>query len=193
MATIDEQVGASTDDAKEFQTTSMNLTATEVQLVAANQKGGFRFTSVNIPSGATIDVAYMEWYLPNDDDDYFDGKTIYCENGSNPSTFTTDAGDISNRTTTTASTAAGSGGQGTGWKTTPSLVDEVQEVVTDQGGTGDALVFLIYSTTTNDLDIQSWDEGDHSLAAKLHIEYTEGAAGLSIPVAMATYNRRRRN
>lgn len=122
----------------------------------------------------------MEWYLPNDGDDFFTGKGIYCENGENPGTFVGVAGNISGRTRTTSYTTLTAGDQGTGWKTLSSLVDVVQEVVTDNAGTGDALVLIVDSTSSDRLDIQAWDYGDHSRAAKLHIEYSAGAAGRRI-------------
>jgi len=178
MATVDVQVGASTDDAEEGSGGSMELELSSVLLNVADEYAGFRWTSVNIPSGATVTTAYISIYLPDTDDDFFDNKTVYCENASNPGTFTTDANDISGRTFTTNSVALGSGGQGTGWKNSPSLVTPVQEVVTDQSGTGDAFVVIIKSTGTEDLEIRQWDYDDHSLGAKLYVEYTPAAAGI---------------
>jgi len=133
---VDRQVAQSEDDADQVVST-------------------FRWTDVNIPGGATITVANMDIYLPDDGDDFFDGKTLYAENNNNPGPFTTDASNISNRTFTTASVALGTGAQGTGWKTLPSMVDLVQEVVTDQGGTGDAFVAIIKSTKSDDLEIMT--------------------------------------
>lgn len=191
MATVDVQVGASTDDAWQEKTDgTMWLDGTVILLQDDNRIAGFRWTSVNIPSGATVTTAYISLYLPDDSDDFFDNKTVYCENASNPGTFTTDDNNITGRTKTSNSVALGSGGQGTGWKNSPSLVTPVQEVVTDQGGTGDAFVVILDSTGSEDLEFRTWDYSGNAHGPKLYIEYTPAAAG--VPTQMMYYQRRRR-
>lgn len=178
MVTVDEQVGASTDDGTQYGST-MDITNSLVYIEFTDYLAACRFTGINIPSGATITVAYMEIYLPYAADDFFTGKVLWCENNNNPPTLTTDDNNLSDRTKTSNSVALGEGQQGTGWKTLPSMVALIQEVVDDQGGTGDALVAILTSTTGDDLYFRSYDYSDGSLAAKIHIEYTVGAEGRS--------------
>ena len=184
-------VGTSSDDALGYNA-STALTGASITLLADSWWGGFRWTGVGVPP-SDIDVCYCEFYLPDASDSTDDGKELYFENASNPSTFTTAGGDITGRDRTSAKGVMDdSYPGGVGWYTVdhcPSLVDPLQEVVDDQGGTGDAVVLIIDSTTTADLDIQAWD-GDTEKTAKLHIEYTATAAG--IPQQMMHYMRMRR-
>ncbi len=189
---IGEQVGQSSDDAEQHHA-GMILDNDELTLGDSFRMVGFRFTGISVPDGTTVTAAYLELYLPNAaGDDLYTNKDVYCENGNNPGTFTTGASNMSNRTLTTASTELVGGSQGTGWKNCPAsgdLIDEVQEVVDDNAGTGDALVFIIDSTSYEDLDIQSWDFDDNTKGAKVHLEYTVGGVAheksLSDTIALA--------
>lgn len=183
MGSYSGQISQSSDDAEE-RNGAMNLTNQSMSLFSPNYDGGWRFTGVNIPANATITTAYMQFYLPDDSDDFFDDKTVYGENGSNPPTFTTDANNIGDRTTTLTSIPLGSGGQGTGWVNTPELKTIVQEIVDDNAGTGDAIIFLCFHTGTTDLEIRAWDYGAaHELGAKLEMTWTEAVvAGAGSPI-----------
>lgn len=170
MATtsVSRQVNANSDDAEQ-DSGVMYLLGNTIALLAADDFGGFRWTGVNIPDNATATTAYIEIYLPDKNDDYFDDKIVYCQNAKNPVTFSGN-NNISDRATTTNSIELGTGGKGIGWETSPSIVDLIQEVIDDQSGTGDALVIIIDNASAIDLDIRSYDS-DTELAAKLYIEY----------------------
>ena len=60
---LDVRVSASSDDAEEKATGSVGLTSTDLELVydVSNQVVGMRFNNVNIPKGAAITNAYIQF------------------------------------------------------------------------------------------------------------------------------------
>jgi type IV pilus assembly protein PilY1 len=109
---LDISVKASSDDAIEDGDGHMYLTDTILAMVDddTSQSVGLRFQDVDIPNGATIDAAYIEFTISQSDDGDTD-LTIHGEDSDNASTFEggkdrgTWTGDdnISDRTLTTAS------------------------------------------------------------------------------------------
>jgi len=177
---IDEQVGQSSDDAKEM-SGAVTLTGTALDSQWSTEWFGLRWTGISIPSGATISVAYLTVRVVSTSTDD-PCEYIYCQNANNPGTFTTGANDITNRTRTSVAnrTDWDAIGVGAGWKNSPSIVTSVQQVVDDNGGTGDALVVIFDHHSFGQFSIRTWDYFDHTEAAKIHIEYTEGLIELSL-------------
>jgi len=90
----------SSDDAHEVLAGgTMNLTNTSVQ-IGGNRASGFRFENVDIPAGATITNAYIN-FQPSSSGLNAVEATIHGEDADNPSTYTSTAGDLSSRIKTT--------------------------------------------------------------------------------------------
>lgn len=106
--TVNEQVGASADDADE-QGTAVDLTRTNIRagkFGGSSYYGGARFTTVNVDQGATITSAT---FTVRGQDPYTTASAckslVYMENADNPGTFTSAGGNISGRSRTSQSTA----------------------------------------------------------------------------------------
>jgi hypothetical protein len=190
MTTVEYQVGASSDDAEETQSSgSVNLTRNYHAFgdYVDPVDIGLRFTGVTIPAGATIDTAYIIFVADADDS----GTNLYTdwwgEDGASPSTFTTGTNDISGRTPTTASVAWD--GPET-WSTgnpynSPELKTIIQELVDsyDYSSGAPIVLFNIYDSGNGERLAVAYDQtpGD---APTLHIEYTEAGGGVEIEVVM---------
>ena len=170
MPTLNLQVGASSDDARQVGVTMSALNAVNIKISASDRRGGFRFTGVSIPQGSTIDTATMQVNVENVSNDDPD-VIIYGEDADNTSTFTTTNNDITDRTQTTASTTWNSTGIGAGFQTTPSIQAIIQEIV-DRPSFGEStMVILFYGQSSNSIQILTYDQST-SNAAKLDIDYT---------------------
>ena len=182
--TVDEQVGASADDGYHvvdthavFPTSTLNALGS---INSSNDGAGAwqRFTTVAIPNGDTIDVAYLTWNPSSTISAATCKAKIDADDSDNPAAPTTDGEyDAITRTTAvitwdpvptfTVDVAINS----------PSIVSVIQELV-DRGGwaSGNAMVILshdddLLSTVSAN---RQWDayDGETTLAPKLHIEFT---------------------
>ena len=152
------QIGQSSDDGQQAPGGNPTLTTDRVKLDVSNWEAGLRFTGINIGAGVTVREAYLQLYLYDIGEANFSNKYAYCESANNPGTFTTAINNITGRSKTTAVVALGTGQQTTSaWVNTPSLVTLVQEVINNNGGIGGSLVFIIKTTTTENLDWLAWD------------------------------------
>jgi hypothetical protein len=134
-----------------------------------------RFTSLNIPQGATISKAYIQFTC----DEKKTGSTsvtIKGEASDNSAPFTTSANNVSNRTKTSSSVAWNNIpswntlGAATTDERTPELKAIVQEIVNRTGYTSSgAMTFIITGTGTRTAEAY---EGSSSQAPLLYIEYT---------------------
>ena len=87
---VDVQVAASSDDAEEKPSGSMRLTSSDLELTqdkTNQQVVGMRFTGVNIPPGASIQNAYIQFQADETGSDPT-SLTIYGEAVDNATTFT---------------------------------------------------------------------------------------------------------
>jgi type IV pilus assembly protein PilY1 len=186
MTTINLQVGASSDDARQ-NSGVVGLTGAGINAGGVNQQLGFRFTNVTVPNAATVTSAILSLYVTSTANDTPNGATVGMEAADNAGTFTTGANNITNRTRT--STTAWSGTDiGAGWQTV-DVTSYVQTVVNRAGWvSGNAMAAILYGVTGSDVTITAWD-GTPSQAAKLDITYTAGGVPAK---AMMYYARRRR-
>lgn len=185
MATHNNQVAASADDAFEGATGTMNLTAANVGAITThNQWAGLRFTNVTVPQGAAIESATlaMNCSTAANDDPVFD---MYGEKAANAGTFTTGSGNISGRTRTTAKTAVSAIGVGTGFYSV-DVKGVVQEIV-DQGGwaSGNAMAFILDALAGIAWQFVSYD-GTPANAATLSITWSTGAGSKVAGVRLTT-------
>lgn len=155
-ALISTQINAGSDDAEEpvgfdFLTIDDNI----VRMVndwSGDQTVGFRFTNVNIPTGAIIKNAYMEFVtgFPSLSTGPCD-LTIRGDNVGNSMTFSNTAQNISNRPATIANVSW----QPADWSTpfdpgeirhTPDLSAIVQEIIDRSDWASNAITFVINGT-----------------------------------------------
>lgn len=186
--TANVQVNQSSDDAEQ-QTTdgAVVLTGTDLDFFGETNGGGtaysnlgVRFNGLNIPPGATITSAFIE-FTANDSATVSAGNptiTIQGENADNASTFTTAANDISGRTWLVGQNVTWTPGPWTNGSTTntstPSLVNIVQSIV-NRGGwnSGNSMAFRFTGTSTTASYREAETQDDISAAApRLVVAYT---------------------
>lgn len=137
-----------------------------------------RWTGVNIPDLATIDTCSVEFYKQGGSGSAFNGD-FHCEPANNPATFNTGLRSAKSLFTTTANVTKSfdpSLANNTYYEFT-GLQSPLQEVVDDQAGTGDALVFIVLeqTTPTNFWQMNSWDTSDSNFT-RLNAAWTEAGA-----------------
>lgn len=195
MPSVDYQVSADSDDAREGTTGTVVVVAgSNVVVDDLDEFYGFRWQGVTIPVGATITTAWIDLWIINDANDE-PNHVIDFEDSSAPAAFTTNANDISGRAGTTATATLSSTNLGvatTGnWISDlqvmpfPEIKTIIQELVDSYDySSGAAMVARIEGSASNSRDLMiQYFELDNAKAAKLHIEYTAGgAAGTVHPV-----------
>ncbi len=187
------QVSQSSDDAEEAGPDAtgshppgyMDLTSSDIESTTDNdtsagysggtQKIGLRFNTLNVPQGATITNAYIVVRAeaadaPNTNNGAT-SLTIRGQAANNPTTFTSTAYDITNRSTTTASVAWSPATWTAGADySTPDLKTIVQEIANRAGwASGNSMAFIV--TGTGSRTAESWD-GAGTNPPRLVIEYT---------------------
>ena len=164
------------DDAEESSSGSVSLTSTDLELIrdANNQVVGLRFAGVNVPQGAQIVSADIQFKV---DETTSEATTLVfqAQAADNASTFTTASQNISSRARSTASVSwnppawnvIDEGGPG---ERTPELSSVVQEIVNRAGwSSGNAMVFII--TGSGKRVARAYEE-DPLRAPVLHIAYS---------------------
>ena len=184
--TVDSVVSGSTDDAEETVSSGkMKLTSSDLELVEDKGKAqvvGVRFANIDIPNGATITNAYLQ-FKTDETDTEATNLVIHGEKVANAAGYESAAYNISSRTETTASAnwspaAWSSIGEEAAGQQSTSIVSIVQEIV-DQGGwsNGNAMAFMLSGSGKRVAESK-----DGSSAPKLHIEYTTEVADTTPPV-----------
>ena len=178
--TANLQVNASENDAYQLSDNSVTITDTRTRIGGAVNASGTRFTNVNIPQGAIITNAYIQ-YTPNNVSNVNTGTpviTISGDNADNTPAYTATSNNITARPDTTtvtwnipAANWADNDPAGANQRT-PDLSTIVQQIVNRSGWTsGNAMAFtLIGSGTTSRRDAESFD-GTPADAPRLVIEY----------------------
>ncbi len=180
------QVSQSSDDAYEWPSTNVNTSNRNLFVARRNDSFltvGVRFQGVNIPAGAEISKAYIEFEA----DDYRTGNThleIRGQASDNPAQFVSVRRNIRDRARTTSSVA---------WINppevarnekiqTPDLKDIVQEIV-NRGGwqPENSMAFMINRISgTGFREFESFD-GEPSNAPTLVVEYKNATfSGLTV-------------
>ena len=173
---LDVQVGQSSDDAEQrVSNGSMYLDSSDLELVNDTgynglQTVGMRFQNVTVPQGSNIIAAYIEF----ETDETSSGSTslsIYGQDSSSASTFTSTTNNISSRPKTSAAVSWNP----SSWNVvsqknqTPDLRLIVQEVVNrNDWSSGNNMAFIVTGSGTR--SAESYD-GEAANAPLLHIEY----------------------
>jgi len=186
------RVSASSDDAEEHVTngTMESLTSTDLELgyeegAAAPvnlQTVGCRWVGIPIPQGSTITEAWVQFSADDINNDYHIPDVsliIEGELNPNPATFTSSAGNISSRPTTTASvvwdvprwmTTHAMGPE----ERTPDISPIIQEIVNQAGWSGSAIVLMFRDNpakpSQGTREAEAFD-GSSAEAPLLHITY----------------------
>jgi hypothetical protein len=160
----------------------MYLISSDLELVydpyvGSNQTVGIRFSGVDIPRGAAIANAYVQFQV----DEPSSGTaalTIEGENVDDASTFAYSDGNISSRTRTATAVSwypeawvtVGEAGPD---QRTPDISSVIQEIVDRDGwSAGNSLVIII--TGTGERVAESYN-GDPNGAPLLHVDYYSGS------------------
>jgi hypothetical protein len=177
--TIEVRVAAGSDDAEQALSGSMSLSSTDLELTtdgSTQQVVGTRFVGVQIPRGATVTSAYVQFQV----DEVSTGvssMTIRAENSDNAATYTSGSGTITARAVTGSVSWTPPG-----WPTinvagtdqrTADISSLVQAVVNRTGWVaGNALALQFSGTGRRTAEAF---EGSTTGAALLHVEYTTGS------------------
>ncbi|HKQ56604.1 MAG TPA: right-handed parallel beta-helix repeat-containing protein [Candidatus Eisenbacteria bacterium] len=173
---IERRISAASDDAEERGNGHMSGAVDVIELVqnsGQNQTVGFRFIDVQVPAGAIVTAAYLQFEAAASDN----GSTSLVVRGQaadNPSTFSNADNGVSSRPRTSAQASWSPpawntvGQQGAAQRTT-ELKTVVQEIVDRSGWSqGNAMAFII---TGSGLRTAKSREGSAAAAAMLHVEY----------------------
>jgi len=174
MAIFNTAIAASSDDAAEYAGT-VTLNGTGIGFYYSDYYGGFRFTSVTIPQGATIDSATLTLTVASTSNDN-PNLSIAGQAIDNAPTFATSSNNITTRTKTTASVSWNGTDIGTGAKDSPDIKSVIQEIINRPGwASGNSLALLVRGTTTSNFTVRAYDFG--SAFPALTIDYTAAAIG----------------
>ena len=175
LPAIEVRVAAISDDAEESASGSVRLTSSDLELVNAgsNQTVGIRFVGVDIPQGANIVNAYVQFQV---DEAHSEATALTIEGEAidDAPTFTYSSGNISSRVRTSALVpwaplAWTTIGAANGDQRTPDVSHIVQEIVDRPGWLGgNSLAFII--TGTGRRTAESY-EGSRGGAPLLYVEY----------------------
>ena len=172
-ATIEVRVAAGSDDAEELFSGGMQLSSTDLDL--GSKTVGVRFSSVNIPQGASIINAYLQ-FQADEIGTAASSLTIEGQDADDAPTFTGAGGDITSRSRTTTAvswspapwTSAGAVGPD---QRTPNIALIIEEIVSRPfWSSGNSLMLII--TGSGGERAASSLEGNQAGAPLLHVEYT---------------------
>ena len=188
---VQQRVTQSSDDAEELLATDpVYLDSTDLEFTAdlnrpqADQTVGIRFRGLDIPRGAMITRAYIE-FTTNEASSDPTSLQIDGEAADDSITFTTAPANISQRSRTTAfqpwDNLAPWAEVGT-LTQTPELKAIVQEIVDRENwAPGNALTFIITGIGRR---VATSFDGNPAEAPKLYIEYVANQGSLYLPVIM---------
>ncbi len=177
--TVDVRVATGSDDAEESPSGSMYLTSSDLELVyddyngGGNQTVGIRFTGVDIPAGASILRASVQFQVDETDSEAT-SLVIRGEDADHAGPFLTSSRDISSRPVTAAAVpwippawpVVGEAGPS---QQTPDIASVIQEIVDRPGwSSGNSLVILV--TGTGRRVAESY-EGNSGGAPLLQVDY----------------------
>lgn len=163
-------VSSSSDDAYQGTTGFMSTNTT---IIPFNSYQGYRFQNVDIPPGATITSATLEFSSAASATSDI-ASSIACEDADSGAAFSSSSNNISNRTLTSAQTnwSVGSTSYSNGQRmTTPDFAASVQEVI-DRGGwsSGNSIVVIAQPDSGSPLYARQIDFS--GTPAELHVTYT---------------------
>ncbi|WP_158631167.1 InlB B-repeat-containing protein [Flammeovirga kamogawensis] len=177
---LNVRVIADEDDAEEAEDGMVDISSSDLELVydphesAGNQKVGLRFKNLDIPQGATITEAYIQ-FTADEDKNETGSLSIYGQFANMPAPFTTTLNDISSRPKTTASVVWSpenwlTVGEAGSAQRTPDLQNIAQEIVNRPGWNAGHMVFIFEG---NGRRVAESYKGSSTAAPQLVISYKE--------------------
>jgi len=176
---VESQVASSNDDAEENASGSMYISSSDIELVqdrGSNQTVGLRFTDMQVPQGATITNAYLEFQVDETNSGSID-LLISGQANSDVAAFGNGTNNITNRTRTSATVSWDTEED---WTTrgvaqqSPNISNVIQEIVNqDEWVFGNAMGIIITGSSSGKRVAVSYD-GNAADAAKLIVEYNIG-------------------
>lgn len=166
------------EDAEEESDGTMDASSSDIELVTDGSKGnqvvGLRFHKVEVPVGATITNANIQFTV-DETDTGVASLTIKGHDTDNASSFSSTAHNLSGRSTTSASVkwnppSWSDVGAAAADQRSPDIKAIVQEIVDRDGWSqGNSLVIIITGTGTRTAEAY---DGESSSAALLNIDYS---------------------
>ncbi len=188
--TVEVRVANGMNDVEESSTGGMSLTSSDLELVndGNNQVIGIRFLGVNVPKGATITNAYLQFKV-DETSSVTTNLSIQGESNANALAFANTTRNVSLRLRT-ANVVSWSplswltlGAMGTDQRT-PNLAPIVQEIINQSAwAAGNSLVMIISGTGKR---VAEAYEVNPAGAPLLHIEFNLNTGSTSTPAATAT-------
>jgi len=190
---VEVRIASGNDDAEQRENGTIYFNSSDIELVdegdTENQTVGLRFNGIQIPQGATITNAYIEF----ETDETSSGSAslqITAQNIDNAPAFANVTRNISNRAVVSANVAWNDVSVWNvinGKHQTPNLSPVIQSVINRNGWvSGNAMVFII--TGTGKRTAESY-EGERQAAPLLHVEYGFGQQVNQAPVVEAGENQ----
>jgi hypothetical protein len=180
---MEVRVQTGSDDAEQTLSGWTGLSSSDLELTtdgSRQQVVGMRFAGLQVPAGATVTNAYVQFRTDESSTGAAD-LTVRAEAADNTPTYRSTSGNVTSRETTAASVAWSppswsTVGEAGGAQRTPDLSKLVQAVVDRPGWTpGNALALQVSGTGRR--TAEAFD-GGASFAPLLHVEYTtEGSGG----------------
>ena len=178
---FEQRIISPENDAQQKDSGAMETDKNEVKFGkdSGSKIGGLRFQDLNIPAGATVTNAYMQWNNKEGNRGDIGSVQIYGQDDTlDPSDFSNDNNNITSRNRTDASVKFDinwSGGEED--QQTPNLASIIQEIVDENGG-ANSLVFLLDKNDDSDDEIKIIAyENNPDKAAYLYVEYTIDNSG----------------
>jgi hypothetical protein len=174
QGTVDVRVNNGSDDVEESASGWMYFDSTDIELVydSNSQVVGLRFTGVNVPAGAVITNAYVNFTA---DETSSEAVTVQIQGQASPnaSAFIDENGDVSSRIRTQNYVNWSPAPWGTigATQATPNLAPVIQEIINQPGWSPGNSVVIIISGTSGHRVAKAFED-DPSGAALLHIEYS---------------------
>jgi uncharacterized protein YjiK len=178
-AAIEVRVAAGSDDAEQAVSGSTALTSSDLELTTdgnTQQIVGTRFTGLQLPAGATISNAYVQFRT----DEVSTGAanlTIRAEANNNAPTYQAVSGNLAGRATTTQSVSWtppdwNTIGESAAAQRTPNIASLIQAIV-DRPGWAQGNAIALQFTGTGRRTAEAFEGGGPS-APLLHVEYSTG-------------------
>ena len=144
------KVNADNDDAEQDASGSVGLGSSDLELMndGGNQTVGLRFNGLNIPPGATITEAHVQFTVDEATNDNPCSLNIYGQASANAPTFTSDNNDVSSRPRTSATVNWQPAdwlavGDAAAAQQTPDIAAIIQEIVNQPAYTAGSSIALI--------------------------------------------------
>ncbi len=188
VTTVSVRIATGSNDVEEADDGRMDLVSSDLELAyetgMGNQHVGLRFPGVQVPVGANITNAWIEFEV-DETGSSATSLTIRALAENSAAAFTTVAHNLSSRSTTGVVNWNGLAA----WNAvdakqqTPSIASLVQALVSRPGwAQGNAMGFVLTGTGTRTAESY---EGERAAAPLLHIEYTAGAPVNQAPLVDA--------